>query len=98
MVEPLDAAVDAIGRDGPVVPERVGQVVEGEGQGLARIGDEARLVHIGVPVRDLLGREVHQRHDELETVLAHLELGVELADHAVRPHRAQRTGEVVSSR
>ena len=98
MVELLDATVDAIGRDGAVVTERVGQVVEGEGQGLTRVDDEARLVHIGVPVRDLLGREVHQRHDELETVLAHLELGVELADHAVRPHRAQRTGEVVSSR
>ena len=97
VVASFDATVDSICRHSAVVAERIGEVVEGERERLSRIYDQARLIDVGVPVRDLFGREVDQRHDELRPFLAEFDLGTKLADQAVGPDGAQGVDEVVAA-
>ena len=82
----LDATVDAVGRDGAVVAERVGQVVEGEGQGRRRRRPR------GSPRRRSCPSAAISSGETLTSVttssgpsLPSSSLGMELACHVRRP-------------
>ena len=80
---------------GPVVAERVWEIVESETVGRSGIDLQAHLIQIRVPSRQLLGRDVDHGYDQLGAVLAQLDLSVELACHAIGTDRRERGGELV---